>query len=293
MNNITIAIVGGLVGMLGYGISDFIAKKSIDKIGNLKTLFYTQLFGVFFLLFYFIKDISVPVFDFKNVVSILLFGFFNTIGYLALYRAFEKGKLSIVSPISSSYAILAAVVSFLFFGETFSQIKIITLFLIILGILLTATDLNSLKSGLGRKDLSKGVPEALLVLLVFGIYVPFWDKFLSGPGWVVWVILVRLVLAFILLIYQCVIKKDNLKFSGKNLIYLLLFTSLFEAIGSFGSSWGYHSSVSTTSIVTAITSTYPFITALLAFTFLKERLAINQYAGIAIIILGLALSPFV
>jgi len=58
MSNIAVAIVGGLVGMLGYGVSDFIAKKSIDKIGNLKTLFYTQLFGVLFLLFYFIKDVS-------------------------------------------------------------------------------------------------------------------------------------------------------------------------------------------------------------------------------------------
>ena len=39
MSNIVIAIVGGLLGMLGYGISDFVAKKAIDKIGNLKTLF--------------------------------------------------------------------------------------------------------------------------------------------------------------------------------------------------------------------------------------------------------------
>ena len=187
--------------MLGYGISDFLAKKAIDKIGNLKTLFYAQLFGVIFLLFYLIKDFSMPAFNLKSVISIFLFGVFNTVGYLALYKSFEVGKLSIVSPISSSYIILAAIISYFFFGETFSHLKIASLVLVIIGIILTATDFGGLKNGFDKKDLAKGVPEALLVFIIFGIYAPFWDKFLEGSGWIVWVILVRLVLAFILFVY--------------------------------------------------------------------------------------------
>jgi len=293
MSNITIAILGGVLGMLGYGISDFVAKKAIDKIGNLKTLFYTQLIGVFFLAIYFFNDRSMPSFDLKNIITIFLFGFFNMIGYLALYKSFEVGKLSVVSPISSSYVILASLVSFFFFGETFSNLKIITLVLIICGVILTAIDIKGIRDGLDLRDLSKGVPEALLVFLIFGIYVPFWDKFLEGSGWVIWVILVRIILAFFLVIYRKVIQKKDLGFNGKGLFYLLIFVAFFEALGSFGSSWGYHSSSNTTSIVTAATSTYPLITATLAFVFLKERLARYQYAGIALIILGLAISPFI
>lgn len=293
MSNIVIAIVGGLLGMLGYGISDFVAKKAIDKIGDFRTLFYTQLIGALFLVLYFFNDRSIPSFDLKNIISILLFGFFNMVGYLALYKSFEVGKLSIVSPISSSYVILASLVSFLFFGETFTSLKIITLVLIICGIILTALDIKGIRDGLNLRDLSKGVPEALLVFLIFGIYVPFWDKFLEGSGWVIWVILVRIMLAFFLVIYRKVIQKKDLGISGKGLIYLLIFVAFFEALGSFGSSWGYHASFNSTSIVTAITSTYPLITATLAFIFLKERLAKYQYLGIGLIILGLAISPFV
>lgn len=293
MNNFVIALVGGLLGMLGYGISDFAAKKAIDKIGNLKTLFYTQLLGVVFLLLYFVKDTTLPLINANNIFAILIFGLFNTIGYLALYKAFEVGKLSIVSPISSSYAILAAIVSFVFFGEIFSTYKIAILSLILLGILLTAIDLKSLRDGLSKKDLLEGVPEALTVLFIFGIYAPFWDKFISEPGWIFWVILIRLIMAAFLIIYQMIIKKNNLSVKGSKFFYLLIFVSFFEAVGSFGSSWGYHFSVSTTSIVAAVTSTYPLVTAILAFTFLKERLAVNQYIGITLIIFGLVLSPFV
>lgn len=293
MNNVVIALIGGLLGMIGYGISDFVAKKAIDKIGNLKTLFYTQLIGALFLTLYFLNDLSMPSFDLKNIGIILLFGFFNMIGYLALYKAFEVGKLSVVSPISSSSAILASLISFLFFGETFSSFKIITLCLIIGGIILTAIDIKGIKEGISLKDLSKGVPEALLVFLVFGIYVPFWDKFLEGSGWVIWVILVRIILALFLVIYQKVIRRGNLGFNGKKLLYLLIFVAFFEALGSFGSSWGYHTSFNSTSIVSAATSTYPLITAILAFIFLKERLAKYQYVGIGLIILGLTISPFI
>lgn len=292
MNGITIAILAGLMGMIGFGISDFVAKKTIDKIGNIKTLFYAQLFGAIILLFYLIKDPSFPIFNLKNVLSIVIFGFFNTLGYLSLYRAFEKGKLSVVSPISSSSTILTAVVSFFFLGEKFSQFKIVTLIIIILGIILTAIDLKSFRRDIKSKNLSKGVPDALMVLLIFGVYVPFWAKFIAEPGWAIWVILVRVILCLFLLTYQLLLLKSDLRFNGLKMLYLLVLVSIFEALGSLGSSWGYHSSIGNTSIISALVSTYPLMTAILAFTFLKERLAVNQYFGIALIILGLTTSAF-
>lgn len=279
--------------MFGYSISDFIAKKVIDKIGNLKTLFYAQLFGVVFLLFYFLKDASLPVFSLKNIIYILLFGIFDTIGYLALYRSFEVGKLSIVSPISSSYVILTAIISYFFMGETFSHLKIISLVLVIIGIVLTSIDFKGLKNGLDKKDLVKGVPEAMLVFLIFGVYVPFWDKFLEGSGWIVWVILVRLIISAILFVYWRGVKKQSLSAGSNKLIFVLFLIALFEAFAAFGSSWGYHASVNTTSLVTAVSSAYPLITVTLAYLFLKERLAFSQYIGVGLIIGGLCISPFV
>lgn len=47
-----IAILTGLVAMLGWGFADFFAKKTIDEIGDLATLFWSQLIGAIPLLIF-------------------------------------------------------------------------------------------------------------------------------------------------------------------------------------------------------------------------------------------------
>ena len=288
-----LAIVGGLVGMLGYGIADFLAKKAIDRIGNFKTLFYTQLFGLIFLIPYLIKDSSLPIFSILNILYVLFFGVANAIGYLMLYKSFEVGKMSIVSPISASYAILTAIISFLLFGETFSTMKIVAIASVSIGIIFCSTNFADIKRGFGYKDISKGVPQALLFFLIAGTTVPLWQKFISGDGWFIWVVLARLITSVFLFIYMLAIKHKQIIIKGKSIVTWLIFVSLFEAAAYFGSSWGLHSAVNATSIVASITSAYPLPTILLAHMFLKERVAFNQYLGIAIIIGGLVLIPFV
>lgn len=289
MNNILIAVLGGLLAMFGYGASDFLAKKTINKIGSFRTVFFVQLIGIFFLIFYLLYDRSLPLFSFGNICSIVIFGIIEAVVYLALYRSFEIGKVSIVSPISSSYVIIAALISFFFFGEYFSQFKIGALTLVILGILMIAYDKN-LFSDLKNTNWAKGVPEALIVLLVNGAYVPFWDNFLVGPGWIIWVILRRAIMVLAFFLYGIFLKKQKLELKSKNIWLWLILITLFEALGSFGNSWGYRFSNDTTSVVAAISSTYPIITVILARVFLGEKLKKYQYWGIFLIIIGIIFS---
>lgn len=278
--------------MVGFGVSDFLAKKTIDKIGDSRTLFYSQLIGVVLLLPYLAIDKSLPTISGEKIVYILLFGFFNFAGYLALYRSFKKGKVSVVAPVSSSYAVVAVIVSFLFFGEVFSSLKIAALGLVIVGVIFAALDFEKLKDGLDSSDFSKGVRYALLALSIFGFYIPFWDAFIEGSGWILWVILVRIILAFFLFFYSLLVEKENILLNQKPVFTSLFLIAFFEAGGSFGSAWAYNSSVGTTSLIVALTSAYSLITAVLAYFFLKERLVTNQYIGLILIILGLLLMPF-
>lgn len=289
MNNILIALIGGLLAMFGYGISDFLAKKTIDKIGSFRTVLYVQIIGVFFLIFYIYYDRSLPLFTISNIGLILLFGALEAIVYLALYRSFELGKISIVSPIASSYVIVASVVSFFLFNEQFSQFKIGSLVLMILGILVVAYN-KSFFADLKTNNWAKGVPEALIVLFINGLYVPFWDQFLVGSGWIVWVILRRIIMVLAFCLYGLLIKKQKLQIQNKHIWYWLILIAFFEAIGSFGNSWGYRFSIDATSIVAAISSTYPMITVVLARVFLGEKLIKHQYIGLLMIIIGIIAS---
>lgn len=292
MNNLSIAIIGGALGMFGYGISDFLAKRAIDQIGVLKTLLYSQVIGVILLSLYLIQNPALPVFSFERLVTVIAFGILSAIGYVALYRAFEIGKIGIVSPISSSFVILAAIVSYVFFGEFFSALKTLALSLVIIGILLTAIDVKNLRNSLRQSAVSKGVPQALLVFLIFGIKEPLWDRFVEGQGWVVWVVLVKIVLALVLFVYAGVVQHQGVQIKQRLLVFWLILVALFETVASLGNSWAYNASTNTTSVIVAVTSVYPLISAFLAFALLRERLLTHQYFGVGITISGLVLLPF-
>ncbi|MFH1389024.1 MAG: EamA family transporter [Patescibacteria group bacterium] len=89
MNVFVIALIAGLSGMLGWGISDFFAKKSIDKIGDLKTLIGSQIIGGVFLLSYFLFIGSpIPIITRMGVLYIFLLSVLDGMSYLFLYKAF-------------------------------------------------------------------------------------------------------------------------------------------------------------------------------------------------------------
>ena len=108
-------------GMLGWGVADFFAKKTIDKIGDLKTLIGSQIIGGLFLLAYFLTTgTQIP-----RVTGTLLFyvtalAILDGAGYLMLYKAFQKGVMSIVSPIGASAAGASALIAVFLFGERLS-----------------------------------------------------------------------------------------------------------------------------------------------------------------------------
>lgn len=293
MNHIAIAFLGGIAGMFGYGISEFLAKKTIDRIGALQTLLYSQIIGAGFVSLYLVQEHSLPLLSPFRIVCILLFGILSAIAYLALFKALEVGKVSIVSPITSSFAMISATISFFLFGESFSQLKIIALGLVVSGIILTSFDVKDIRSSPTRANLSKGVGQALVAALIFGLFFPFWDRFVEGEGWAVWIFIERVVVAVFFIVYSNFIRKGVTVAKEKRIMFWLVLIALFDAVGIFGNTWALSTSVDTTSIVAAVSSSYPVVTCSLAFGFLKERLSINQYIGIGVTISGLVFMPFV
>lgn len=292
MSNNTVAIIGGMMGMIGYGVADFFSKKTIDKIGIIKSLFYAKLIETLLISLYLFKDSSLPRLTVKNIIFVIFFSVFSTIGYLALYRAFKIGKLSIISSITSAQALSTVIFTFFIFGEIFSKYKVTALIFVIIGIFLTALNLKELKNNLRSYGISKGVLEASCVVIIFGALIPLWDQFVEGPGWIIWVLFSNLFMMAILIFHETFLKKGTMK-PGKGVPYFwILFLAIFEGMGNIGNTWAFNGSTNTTSIITAITSSYPLITVILGYVFLRERLQLSQYLGIVSIIIGLSIMPF-
>jgi uncharacterized membrane protein len=256
-------------------------------------LVFSQFIGVGFMALYLIREPALPALTPTNLAFALVFGLLNASAYVLFYKALDIGEASIVAPISSTFNVIAPIVSFLVFRESFSALKIAALALVVVGVALTAFQFGDLRSGVSARKLAKGVPYALIWVLIWGVYLPFWDRFVEGDGWVVWAMLVKLVLVVSVAAYATFLRQESLAFSPVGVVGWLVFIGFCETVATLGISGSMSASVNTTSIVVAITSAYPLVTVLLALALLKERLAANQGVGVGLILTGMVLLPFI
>lgn len=287
-NELLFAIIGGLGAMLGWGISDFFAKKTVDKIGDTVALFWMQALGLIPLVIFFLFNFDLSNFSLNQIPYVILWGVIDGTGYLMFYKALEKGKVSIVSPIVASYSAFSVLISALVFGEQLSSKILLILGVIFAGIMFTSIDFEEVKKdGFDKKDLVKGVPEALLGVALFSVWFPFWDNFVSGGNWLVLVILLRAVITLFLF---GVTKVSKLSTEVKDLqvVKWLVIIGLLDAIAYLTLTWGY-GVTSYTSLISVLSATFSLPTLLLARIFLKEKLQLTQWGGIGLILLGLAL----
>lgn len=107
----------GLATAFGYGTSDFVARQASHRIGFVRVLFYLDLIG--FAIFGPIALVlENRVWRWSDAWGIVVgLGVLNTFASLFLYRAFEYGVLSVVSPIASSYPAVTAALAIVFLGD--------------------------------------------------------------------------------------------------------------------------------------------------------------------------------
>ncbi|MBW2977163.1 DMT family transporter [Candidatus Woesearchaeota archaeon] len=282
--NISSGILFGIIAMLGWGVSDFFVAKAVRKTTVLKTTVWSQLIGMilFFLLFPFFLEI--PRFSFIDTAIILISGVIGILALLAFFKGLQKGKISIVSPIASSYAALTVILSFIFLGEKLNALQTAGVSLAILGAVLTSLRFHGL-IGLKIKNIGTGVKYGLIAMIGWGTIFVFIGFLVSKFGWFLPIFLIELIGLLFLLAYSGATAK-NISFPKNAAIFVVLIGIL--RIAGF-LSYGFGISSELTSIVAPVSSTYPIITIILARIFFKEVLEISQKIGVVSVIIGLVL----
>lgn len=283
---IVIASLGGLGAMLGWGIADFFAKKTVDRIGDVKTLFWAQTIGILPLLTYFLLNYSTPHITVSVLSLLILYGIIDAFGYLFFYKALEKGQVSVVSPILATFAAFAVLISAFLFKEQILPIRWLALGVVFTGILLTSVDLKGLRDGsLDKKDLAKGLPETFVGIALFAIWFPLWDNFVSKGDWAFLVTALRVVISLTVLLFAKS-TKIRLRVKEIDIWKLLVLIGLFDGGAYLTLTWGF-GATTLTSVTTMLSAAYSLPTLILARVFLKEKLAVNQWVGVLSIIGGL------
>lgn len=284
-----IAILAGLGGMFGWGFADFFAKKTIDKIGDVTTLFWGQLIGILPLLILFLFNPELPSLKNHDWLFWALLGVFSGLSYIPAYIAFGKGKMSLLSPIFASYSAIVAFLSATVLHETLTSNQQLGLIIVFTGILLVTThpvDLFKLLKG-KSKHKTDGLAEILLATVSYSFWLIALDTFISGRDWVPVLLGIRVLSATTLLIYALVTGR-KLFVRGHKMWKYLLGIGLFD-VGAFAAvSYGF-SATSHTAIVAVLAATFSLPTIILARMFLKEEVTPLQTLASLTILAGVVL----
>lgn len=181
MDKTLLSIFAGLGGMVGWGTSDFFANISSDKVGHLKTFFWSQLAGIILTL------ILIPIFGFNSNITflfgffVILASFFYAAGYLLFYKAFEIGNVSVVAASINLYVILAMIIAAIFSKQTLTTSQAIAISLVLTGVTLVSINFQDLKSK--KIILFAGIKEVLFASLFFGIFWGMSEHISEKIGW--------------------------------------------------------------------------------------------------------------
>jgi drug/metabolite transporter (DMT)-like permease len=292
MQTLTIAVLGGIGGMLGWGFADFLAKKTVDSIGSIASLVWAHIFGMFILVLvtlYALFILRMPLVVPSGLITwlgLIFFGTLQTIVYFLLYSGLEKGQVSLLNPVFSTYSGVVALISILFFGEIEATNHLFGLIAVFIGILSLNVDINALRSKRIKLNKISGLNEVALAALLAVAWTLSWDKFINGHNWLTYALFMYAFMALSAVIFAK-LQKANLKVLKPNIWKFLLLIGLGEVIAYIAISLGF-SSTQYTSIVAVLSGASALPTIILARIFLKEKVTTIQTIGTLIIIAGVA-----
>lgn len=274
--------------MISWGIADFLQSISVRKLTTAQVMFISNIFWLILVIpFAFFIDLSISL---NSLIAVILGAIIQLIALVKLYEAMKIGEVSIVIPISASYPIISVLLLIFLLGNKLKLLTFGAIVIMTLGIALASTDVRKLR----HIHTVKGVKEAVIALLFFGIYffvlellstdVTFFLNFKAlGPYTFFFYTSFFNGLAMVLYGFFNKGKIDMKK--AKTVIPYMIVAEIIYLIAWIGLTYGF--SYGDSAIVTAISSLFPAITIVLALIFYKEKLVANQYFGILMILAGL------
>jgi uncharacterized membrane protein len=236
-----------------------------------------------------------PTFEMQQVPYALALSVIGIISLAALYRAFALGPIAVVSPVVASYAALTVVLIVIFLGERLTSGQAIAIGVTFVGVAVASTDIRELRRTLGRPTTL--APLAKQGPLPLGVRIGFF----ATLGFAVWsaifavgvratdglaLIVVQRAFSVVLLAIFVMWRGISLRpLAARPAFALVAVTGVLDTganvLLALGIAAGFASFVMTGS------GAYPLIPALLAILVLRERLAPNQYVGVAVLVAGL------
>lgn len=268
---------------VAWGTADFFAKLSSERLGAGATLFWVQGLSVLFLGLIVALSGAWPEAPAWAWGAAVLFGVTNTVAIGFLYRSFEVGTLSLVSPIASSFPAVSLLLSLLLLHAAWTPMKAGGIAAILGGTLLASLVVPAASVAERERPVANGVPEALVASLGMGVTM-FGLVYVAAPLGSLAATWILRVTATVLLLLGL---GRRLVAPTRDLWPAVLATSAFDTLAFIA----YNQSLVGTEVGLAapIAGSFAIPTLVLARLFLKERLKPHQWLGVVAVLAGIVL----
>lgn len=275
----------GLTAAFGYGTGDFLARQASHRIGHARVLFWMELGSLALL---------VPIaFAFErggwhlgpSVLAVAGLGVVSVVASLFLYRAFEYGVLSVVSPLASSYPAVTAALAILFLGDRPGAFASVGIVAVLAGIVLLSRS-EPHPDNPRPKDARAGVVSAFVAFAGYGVFYFALDYVVTDVGPASTAAIVRIV-AVGLLLAAGAARVLHLGVPERSAARLIVPISILDTVAFVGYNVGIVDG--SVAIVGTLSGLFSAVTIGIAAVVLHERLTRVQYAAVLAIFLGVAL----
>ena len=283
------SILFALFSALSFGFSPIFMSKTVRGYNLLFSLVIRSfLLCLFSILAWFIFDRSST-----NIPTFLIILGISFIGYVSLVfrlKAFQVGKIGVVAPIIQSNSLVTAILAIILFNERVTLLKILGVIMVIGGTFILTVNLRDIKNTKIFK-LSTGIPYAFLTFLFIGVAFTFWGYVTMAAGVFMGMFIIELgnlVFSSIHLLSNKAFSQ-NYKFNIKLDKILIIFSFLSASVGFLGGGFRLLAlSGGEIAQISVIASSTSLFNVLFARIFLNEKLNLQQYLAILIMVCGIA-----
>lgn len=275
----------GAFAAVSLGIADFFGARAAKGAGPVTAAFVVQTVGALaYCLWYVAANPGVPALPGAAwayaVGGALLMGG----GVCTLYLAFERGPVSLASPLSAAYPLVATAVGVLFFRAGLSVAECLAIAVIVVGIM-AASGLFGVDRA--ERTMTAGPKLALLTTVLWGVAYPLLGAAIAVAGWQA-VTLIQLAVMVPVVGIMLVMRRNSER--GQLLATFrdpyVIAAGVLQMLAILAINIGYGLDQAAGAMVVATSATYPVITTVLALRHFDEQVDRVALAGAGLTVAG-------